>query len=125
MVKAHGFPPTLRLRKKTDIDPVFRHGRYHRLGWLQARVQRSAFPASRFMVSVSRRAGTAPARNRVKRVLREAVRLNREALSAPHDVCLFVTRRPPSGVGLADAERELRRLFDRLARQSDAPVTAR
>lgn len=125
MSKALGFPPTLRLRKKTDIDPVFRHGRYHRLGWLQARVRPNGRPASRFMVSVSRRAGTAPERNRVKRVVREAVRLNRAALWPPHDVCFFVTRRPPSGVRLADAERELRRLFDRLALPTDAPVTAR
>ncbi|HKI99180.1 MAG TPA: ribonuclease P protein component [bacterium] len=125
MVKPFGFPPSIRLRRKTDIDPVFRQGQYHRLGWLQARTWPNGREASRFMISVSRRAGTAPGRNRVKRVVREAVRLNRSGLATPHDVCLFVTKRPPRGVRLADAERELRRLFGRLAPQPHARVSDR
>jgi ribonuclease P protein component len=125
MARPFGFPPTLRLRKKSDIDPVFRQGQYHRLGWLQARTRPNGQGASRFMISVSRRAGPAPARNRVKRVVREAVRLNHGGLAAPHDVCLFVTRQPPGRLGLADAERELRRLFDRLAQPPHARVSDR
>jgi ribonuclease P protein component len=125
MTKAFGYPPDLRLRKKAEIDAVFRSGRYHRLGWLQAKTQPNGGPHSRFMISVARRAGNAPARNRVKRVVREAVRLNRHELSAPHDVCLFVTSRPPGTVRLAEVARDVRALFGRLAPQPDAPVTAR
>jgi len=125
MTKAFGYPQSLRLRKKTEIDPVFRRGRYHRFGWLQAKTQPNGRPASRFMVSVSLRAGPAPARNRVKRVLREAIRLNQKGLSTPHDVCLFVTTRPPRGLGLADVERAIRRLFSLLSRSHDAPLPVR
>ena len=125
MSKPFGYPRSIRLRKQAEIDPVFRRGRHHRLGWLQARTQPNGRGASRFMISVSRRAGTAPTRNRVKRVVREAIRLNRYGLSLPHDVCLFVTARPRGAVRLADAERELRRLFDRLVNQPDAHVSAR
>lgn len=123
MPKAFGYPPSIRLRKKTEIDPVFRRGQYHRLGWLQAKSQPNGRGASRFMISVSRRAGPAPARNRIKRVLREAIRLNRHCLSTPHDICLFVTTRPPERLRLADVERELARLFSRLTRHSDALVS--
>lgn len=125
MPKAFGYPPSLRLRKKTEIDPVFRRGQYHRMGWLQARTQPNGRTASRFMVSVGRRAGAAPRRNRIKRLLREAIRLNRRHLSTPHDVCLFVNIRPPESVRLADVERELIRLFRRLQLPPDALVSDR
>jgi ribonuclease P protein component len=125
MPKAFGYPPSLRLRHKTEIDPVFRRGRTHRLGWLQARTLPNGRGASRFMVSVSKRAGSAPARNRIKRVLREAIRLNRHSLTTPHDICLFVTSRPPQRARLADVERELNRLFARLAHSPDALVSDR
>jgi len=124
MTKSFGFPRSRRLRKKTEIDPVFRDGQYHRFGWLQAKTQPNGRPASRFMISVSLRAGPAPARNRIKRVLREAIRLNQQGLSTPHDVCLFVMTRPPRGLGLADVERDIRRLFGRLAHPHDALIPA-
>ena len=116
MPKPFGFPRSIRLRKKTEIDPVFRRGQYHRLGWLQAKAVPRLGGASRFMISVSKRAGTAPERNRIRRVVREAVRLNRQQLSQPFDIGFFVTVRPPQPARLADVERELRRLFSRLGR---------
>lgn len=122
MSSAFGFPKSIRLRKKTEIDPVFRQGQYHRFGWLQAKTQSNAQGTCRFMVSVSRRVGPAPARNRIKRVVREAIRLNRHRLSGSHDICLFVTTRPRDTVRLADVERDLRRLFGRLALPHDARI---
>ena len=121
--KAFGFPKSIRLRKQADIDPVFRQGRYHRMGWLQAKTRPNGLDAPRFMISVSRRAGCAPARNRIKRVVREAIRLNRNRLGTPHDICLFVTIQPRQDVRLAEVERELCRLFVRLARPPDALVS--
>lgn len=115
MPRPSGFPKSIRLRRKAEIDPVFRRGQHHRLGWLQAKTLPGTGEGSRFMISVSKRAGSAPGRNRIRRVIREAIRLNRHRLTRPFDVCLFVTVRPPQPVRLADVERELRRLFDRLA----------
>lgn len=115
MPRPSGYPKSIRLRRKAEIDPVFRRGQYHRLGWLQAKTLPGKGEGSRFMISVSRRAGTAPERNRIRRVIREAIRLNRHCLTRPFDVCFFVTARPPQPVRLADVEPELRRLFTRLA----------
>lgn len=123
MTRPLGFPKSIRLRKQAQISPVFRQGQYHRMGWLQAKTQPNGLATSRFMISVSRRAGSAPARNRIKRVVREAIRLHRRRLTTPHDVCCFVTVRPRGPVRLADVERDLCRLFDRLSRQHDALVS--
>lgn len=123
MSRPLGFPKSIRLRKQAQIAPVFRQGQYHRMGWLQAKTMPNGQETSRFMISVSRRAGNAPVRNRIKRVVREAIRLNRHRLIVPHDVCFFVTTRPKGDVALADVERELCRLFDRLSRQHDALVS--
>ncbi len=109
------FPKSFRLREKKEIDRVFREGRYHRLGLLQAKSLRSALPHARFMVSVRKSIGNAPQRNRIKRVVREAIRLNRVRLSVPHDVCIFMTNRPKAPVALPILEEEVRSLFERLS----------
>ncbi|MCH9044677.1 MAG: ribonuclease P protein component [SAR324 cluster bacterium] len=115
MSRPGGLPKSSRLRLKKDIGEVFRQGRYHRLGILQAKSLPTGRAESRFMISVRKSVGAAPERNRIKRVLREAVRLNRWRLRTPHDVCLFVTARPHQRVRLSVVERDLQNLFDRLS----------
>jgi len=114
MAKPQGFPKTLRLRSQKEIARVFRRGRYHRLGVLQAKTLPALGQEPRFMISVKKSVGSAPERNRIKRLVREAIRLNVRKLNHPFDVCLFLTTPPPSRVGLAMIESELRRLFDRV-----------
>ncbi len=113
---AHRYPKAIRLRTRDEIDRVFRQGVYHRMGWLQAKALPNGRETSRFMVSVRKSVGTAPERNRIKRVLREALRLHRDRLLLPHDICFFVTVRPRQAVCLATVAPELKRLFGRLAR---------
>ena len=81
---------------------------------MQAKALAGSGADARFMISVSKRAGSAPGRNRIRRVIREAIRLNRHRLTRPFDICIFVTAPPSQPVRLADVERELRRLFTRL-----------
>lgn len=66
--------------------------------------------ASRFGFSVSRRVGNSVVRNRVKRRLREFVRLNRSEFSAARD---FVVIAKPGAANLSCAEisRELHGSF--------------
>lgn len=105
---------SLRLRAKREIDRVFKKGKYLRLGMLQAKFLVSDAPHSRFMISVRKSVGNAPQRNRVKRVVREAIRLNRESLKIPYDVCLFLTNRPKHRVRLSIVEEEIQKLFANL-----------
>lgn len=89
---------------------------------LRAKFLVSGAPHSRFMISVRKSYGNAPQRNRVKRVVREAIRLNREQLEIPHDVCLFLTHRPKQRIRLSIVEEEIQKLFANL-NQAASEVT--
>lgn len=120
MIRPFGLPRRLRLRSKQEITRVFRQGRYHRLGWLHVKTLPSDRDHSRFLVSVRKAIGAAPVRNRIKRVVREAIRLNRGRLTRSHDVCIFITNRPEEPVRLSTVEREIQHLFERLSGESQS-----
>jgi len=116
MDKTFSFPRGLRLSGRKTVGRIFKEGRYHGLGLLQAKtLPRADGGPSRFMISVRKSVGGAPARNRIKRVVREAIRLNRAQWASSYDVCLFLTKPPRSPVRLSTIEPELFRLFTRLS----------
>ena len=114
-MKPHGMPRRWRLAERPAIRAVFAKGRYHRLGVLHAKTLASPGPETRFLVSVRKNVGTAPERNRIKRLVREGVRLDPPRLPVPHDVCFFVTARPAKPPTLSDIQRDLRQLARRLS----------
>jgi len=87
-----GFPRSARLLKHSDFDRVYKRGRRHfsphmTVFYLQPEnglQQRSA----RVGFTVGRQLGGAVERNRIKRRLREAVRLRRAALRGPVDIVI-------------------------------------
>lgn len=101
-----------RLRERNRFQQVRHEGRC----WTEAYVVMCALPNgkaySRFGFSVSKRIGKAVVRNRVRRRLREAIRLRRTAIAPGWDV-VFVARAPSAEATyhqLAQAcERVLRR----------------
>ena len=110
------YPREVRLRGKALAGKIFKEGRYHGLGLLQAKsLPRDGGGSSRFLISIRKSVGSAPVRNRIRRVVREAIRLNRERLVGAHDICLFITRRPKLPIQLAAVEPEILRLFARLS----------
>ena len=112
--EALSFPKRIRLRGRDEVDRVFREGRYRRLGILHAKTLATDRREARFLISVKKKIGHAPTRNRIKRLVREAVRLNRKQLSRPHDICLFMTRTPPGRLSLSVVEAEIRGLIHHL-----------
>jgi ribonuclease P protein component len=70
----HSFPARCRIKRPADFDSIFalkassadRH-------WI-VYVRPNTFPQARIGLSISRRVGSAPVRNRAKRLLREAFR---------------------------------------------------
>ena len=116
MTKPLGFPKEIRLRLKREIESVFRNGRYDVLGILHAKSLPTAREEARFLISVKKAVGSAPHRNRIKRLVREAIRLNRHGLRGPHDICLFLTKEPRRPPEFATIEAEIRKLFDRLSK---------
>jgi ribonuclease P protein component len=83
-----GFPRTARLLKHSDFERVYRQGRRHFSPHMTVFFLRRAGEDARVGLTVGRVLGGAVDRNRIKRRLREAVRLRRAALSDGVDVVI-------------------------------------
>lgn len=88
-MQPNGLPRLCRLHLKRDFEGIIRGGiklQYNGvILWCRADVRQSARPA-RFAVVVSRKLGPAVMRNRAKRLLREAFRLNRKNILPGTDI---------------------------------------
>ncbi len=104
-------PKEARLSNKRQFDAVFKDGRVFTCDELTVRIRPNDAGRSRLGLLVGRRHGNAARRNRMKRLLREAFRLNRRRLTEPCDVVIV----PRSGwrrLELKEIEAVLAGLFD-------------
>lgn len=86
-----GFPRQARLLRKRDFMRVYsREAVRLRLPPLRACALRRPEGQSRLGLAVGRKVGKAVVRNRWKRAIREAFRLNRHRLRAPYDLVISV-----------------------------------
>lgn len=108
-------PPRSRLRRSADIGRVRRHGRRwpHPLIVLFVDNQPDDEPAeSRFAFAIGRHIGNAVRRNRVKRRLREILRLVIDQIEPGYD-CLFVARSEASTADYGTLEQAVLQLLTR------------
>ena len=94
MIMNQTFPKTVRLNQSRIIREVFENGVYKSLGVIGVKYKKAKVISSRFSISVRKNAGNAPCRNRIKRLLREAIRQKRSMLNSSYDFCFFVTSPP-------------------------------
>jgi ribonuclease P protein component len=101
-----------RLRRPADFEQLRKNGRRwnHPLALLV--VYQTDLPSSRFAFSASRRVGNAVARNRAKRLLREAVRSNLTSIPSGWDF-LFVARSKTSETTFTEVEEAVIQLLKR------------
>ena len=106
-------PDMKRLKKRKDYVKVARGARTPRRGFLLQSLRRSdgaedeAGADARFGFTVTKKMGNAVVRNRIRRRLREAVRLAGAAVADPRRDFVLVGRRPALDMPFADLVAEV------------------
>lgn len=86
MDQQFNFTKDQRIRKKTEFEAVFARRQRAFDGPIGVYVAPNQQAHSRLGISMSRKVGTAPRRNRIKRMLRESFRLQQHELPAGWDI---------------------------------------
>jgi ribonuclease P protein component len=112
---ARTFTRAERLTHKRQFDRVFEGGRAFRCPKATVLALPNGEGCSRLGLSVGRRVGGAVRRNRIKRVVREAFRLNKELLAIACDL-VVIPRRDWKDVTLGSIEEDFRRVLRDVAK---------
>ena len=78
----------MRLVRKADFDAVYRHGKRRSNSHFTVFSKANDLPESRFGFSIKRALGGAVVRNRIRRRIREVIRLHRQEISAGWDIVI-------------------------------------
>jgi ribonuclease P protein component len=110
------FPRSLRLNRRGDFEKVYKHGRRHFAAHLTVfYLGRERGDGPRIGLRVGRVLGAAVERNRIKRRLREALRLHRSELSRAVDVIVH-PKKSALKVDFAGLEKEIQRALEAVER---------
>ena len=85
----YGFSRKERLRKRKEFQLVFDKGKRYGNDQLKIYALSNGDPVSRLGLVVGRKFGNSPRRNRFKRILREAYRLNKSLLNNGADIVVI------------------------------------
>lgn len=121
----HEFPKSVRLLRPTEFRRVYDHGQKYTCPLFAAfSLSRDAAateqPGARFGFTTPRALGKAVKRNRIRRRLRECVRLRKERFPAGIDV-VFNPRRAMLDAAWSEVEAQVERYLQRLNKSSGSP----
>jgi len=115
------FPRSLRLNRRSDFEKVYKQGRRHFAAHLTVfYLGREQGEGPRVGLRVGRVVGEAVERNRIKRRLREALRLHRAELSSAVDIVVH-PKRSALKVDFAGLEKEIQRALEAVERAVAGP----
>ena len=108
----YSFPKSRVLNQKGEISRIFAEGSF----WRSDNYKFKYLRGERFglVISVSKRVGSSPERNRIKRLVREAIRQRGDLDQQPWQLALFITNPPQSQPQLVEMQAILAKLFDHL-----------
>jgi ribonuclease P protein component len=115
------FPKRSRLLKRADFDRVYKSGKRHFGAHLTAFFLPRSAGAPRIGLAVGRALGGAVVRNRIKRRLREAVRLNLHVLASPVDMVIN-PKKAALTAGFDELSKEVQKALAAAGRQSTPPT---
>src|SRR4051812_12069763 len=104
------FSKSHRIRSRAEFSAVFEARRKAVVGPIIAYARPNNLPHLRLGLSVPKAAGSAPRRNRIKRLLREAFRLHQHDLPQGYDMILVI--RPHEPLLLADYQKLVGKDFE-------------
>lgn len=105
------------LKDNKAFQKCYRQGRYVVCGYVCAYFLPNRSPYNRLGITVTKKNGNAVVRNRIKRIIRAAYRLNEEKIPIGYDV-VFVGRNDIAEKSSADIERFI---SGRLAKEMNKP----
>ena len=105
-------PQLHRLKRSVDLQLVQKQGRSWRHPLCILVAQQNGVASSRFAFVASKRVGNAVVRNRVKRLLRESVRLHLDDIQPSWD-CVWIARPLLSQASYAEVETAVLQLLER------------
>ena len=111
MPKAHPFLKRYRLAEKAAIQELFQTGTFKRFGQFKFKYLTQNATSFRLVISISKRVGNSPARNRLKRLIREAVRLKGNLDEAPMTLAIFINHPLKTGPTLGEVQSLLEQFY--------------
>jgi ribonuclease P protein component len=112
------FPPGCRLLRRSDFQAVYRDGRRKSNQPFLIFIRPNGRNISRFGMSVKKAQGGAVLRNRIRRRVREIVRLHRQEIAAGWDIVIH----PRSSAATADFPSLASALLDLLPKPTASPT---
>src|SRR4051812_38897493 len=119
--RQYTFAKDKRIRSKAEFSAVFDRGTRATRGPLMAVAMPNDQSTPRLGISVPKRVGSAPKRNRIKRMIRESFRLMQHDFPRPYDLIIVV--RPHEMMILAEYQRLLSALMLKLCRPAATPAS--
>ena len=91
-MKSFSFPTYERLLNRKDFVNLNRAGKRYRTGHFTVLLKENGLIITRLGITVNKRIGNAARRNRVKRLVREFFRLNKNSFQKGYDVIVIANR---------------------------------
>lgn len=107
------FNRTKGLKKDSDFRKVYKHGKSFANKYLVIYILKNKSDYSRVGISVSKKVGKAITRNRVRRLIKEAYRLNIDEKIKPGYDIVFIARVSSKDTTFKDIDKSIKNLVKR------------